>query len=314
MATGNDQKPARATDPAKSRIRALVFLVAAVVVALGTALLLTRYIETRIAAARVATEKVVVAAADISIATTLHGELLSTVDWPIASRPEGALRDRKDAEGRIVNVSLVKGEPILRSKLASGDAGRSALANLLPAGMRAMAVRVDDVVGVAGFVHPGDHVDVIVTMIADAAGRTTPTSKMILQNIKVMTVGRELEYRPRDPQKALPATVATLMVDSEQAERLALAASKGQIRLALRSSLDSDVVATAGVGPRQLLNAPVEEPKSSVARESPPAPPKTKKTVAVRKPATPPPPPSKVVEILRGDLFEKRDFQKESSK
>jgi pilus assembly protein CpaB len=314
MATANDQKAARGTEPTRSRIRALVFFLAAVVVALGTALLLTRYIETRIAAARVPTEKVVVAAADLSIATSLRPELLTTVDWPAASLPEGALLDLKEAEGRIVNVSIVRGEPILRSKLASGDAGRSALANLLPVGMRAMAVRVDDVVGVAGFIHPGDHVDVIVTMIAEAAGRTTPTSKMVLQNIRVMTVGRELEYRARDPQKVLPATVATLMVDSEQAERLALAASKGQIRLALRSSLDSDFVATTGVGPRQLLNTPVEEPKPPAARESPPASPLAKRAVAVRKPATPPPPPSKVVEILRGDLFEKRDFQKESSK
>jgi pilus assembly protein CpaB len=307
MATGNEKKAPRANDPAKTRIRALVFLAAAVVVALCTALLLTRYMETRIAAARVPTEKVVVAAADLPIATTLRPELLLLVDWPSASRPEGALHDPKEAEGRIVNVSLVKGEPILAAKLASGDAGKSALANLLPPGMRAMAVRVDDVVGVAGFIHPGDHVDVIVTMSGGDTGNAAPTSKMILQNIKVMTVGREMEYRARDPQKTLPATVATLMVDSDQAERLALAASKGQIRLALRSSLDSELVATNGVGPRLLLNTAVEEPKPTVTRETPP--PKAKRAVAVRKPAPTPVQPSKVVEILRGDLFERRDFK-----
>lgn len=312
MATGNDQKTSRATAPAKARWRALAFLAAAVVAALGTALLLTRYMETRIAAARVPTTKVVVAAADLPIATTLRPELLATVDWPTASLPDGSLGDVKQAEGRVVNVSMVKGEPVLGSKLVSGDGGKSALAALLTPGMRAMAVRVDDVVGVAGFIHPGDHVDVIVTMTPEVS-HGVPISKIILQNIKVLTVGKEMENRGRDPQKTLAATVATLMVDTDEAERLALGASKGQIRLALRSSLDAEVVATSGVAPRTLLSLRevAEEPKPG-AREAPR--PKVRRALVARKPAAEPKPESKVVEILRGDLFEKRNFEKESSK
>ncbi len=309
MAGASDQKGARSSDPGKGRMRALLFLAAAIVAALGTAVLLTRYMDTRIAAVRVPTAKVVVAASDLSIATTLRPELLTAVDWPLASQPEGTVRDPKELEGRVVNVTIAKGEPILRSKLASGDSGKSALSAVLAPGMRAMSVRVDDVVGVAGFIHPGDHVDVIVTMSPEPNTSVPPLSKIILQNVKVLAVGKELESRTRDPQKPVSATVATLMVDSEQAEKLALAASKGQILLALRSSIDIDVVATTGIGPRALLasGAVAAPEKIDTGRR------KARKLVAARSPPAQPARDSKMVEILRGDLFEKRDFQKDAN-
>jgi pilus assembly protein CpaB len=130
-------------------------------------------------------------------------------------------------------------------------------------------------------------------------------SKIILQYVKVLTVGQELEGRAADPQKPVPATVATLMVDSDQAERLALAASKGQLVLALRSSIDTETVATAGVAPKGLLSgsaAIAERPRLRRSRK-----------VEVMKQEPPPPPDSKMVEILRGDMFEKRDFQKDGN-
>lgn len=312
MAGASEQK-SRSADSGKGRLRALLYLAAAIFAALGTAVLLTRYMDSRIAAVRVPTEKVVVAASDLSMATKLQPEMLAVIDWPMASRPGGTVKDPKELEGRVVNASIVKGEPILLSKIATGD-GKSALSTVLPAGMRAVSVRVDDVIGVAGFIHPGDHVDVIVTMIPQTqTGNAPPMSKIILQDIKVLAVGKELESRTKDPQKPVPATVATLMVDSEESEKLALAASKGQILLALRSGIDVEVVATSGIAPHALLMGQHAMPEPEKVDRVDHARGRTRRMVAVK----PPPPPekreTKMVEILRGDMFEKRDFQKDSN-
>ncbi len=301
---GAPEKKERSAE-GKGRLRALLYLAAAVLAALGTAVLLTRYMDTRVAAVRIPTEKVVVAATELPIATELELGALATIDWPAASLPEGTVKDPKDLEGRIVNATIAKGEVILLSKLASVDeTGKGALSTVLSPGMRAMSVRVDDVVGVAGFIHPGDHVDVIVTMSPDL-GSSPPVSKIILQYVKVLTVGQELEGRAAaDPQKPVAATVATLMVDSDQAERLALAASQGQLVLALRSSIDTEMVATAGVAPRVLLSGSAAIAVRRVRRS---------RKVEVVKQGPTPPQNSQMVEILRGDMFEKRDFQRDGN-
>jgi pilus assembly protein CpaB len=286
-------------EPRGTRARALIYLAAAIAAALGTSLLLTRYMDARVAAVRVPTEKVVVAASDLPIATTLRPELLASVDWPLASMPAGTARDPQELTDQVVAVPVVRGEPVLRSKLASGAMGKSALSTALPAGMRAVSVRVDDVVAVAGFIHPGDRVDVIVTMKTADSGDAPIRSKVILQNVKVLAVGKELDSRNLDPQKPIAATVATLQVDSQQAEMLALAASKGQILLALRGGADEDVVRTGGSSAYTLYAGHEPVVPVKVAKRAPPPP--------------PPPRPSKDVEILRGDLFERRDFGKGSN-
>jgi pilus assembly protein CpaB len=283
----------------RSGLKALVFLVVALAAAVGSALLLTRYMDARLAAARVPTEKVVVASLDLPVGAEIRTENLRLVDWPAASRPQGAFRDVKEAEGKVVSVRMVKDEPVLSSKLSGGGAG-TGLAALLPQSMRAVAVRVDDVVGVAGFVQPGDTVDVIVTMRPEGPNAVT-TSKIILQNIRVLAVGKDLDHGPRGADRTMLATVATLMVNSEQSERLALAATQGKILLSLRSAADADTVATQGVTSGALVSVaqpePSPRPGARVARRAPPpAPPRT----------------NEVVEILRGDLYEKRDFQKET--
>ena len=114
---------------------------------------------------------------------------------------------------------------------------------LLPPGMRAAAVRVDDVVGVAGFIHPGDTVDVIATMRHESGNSTS--AKVILQRIKVLAVGKELDQRSKSQDKVVQATVATLMVDAEESERLALAAAQG------RSSSPFAAAPTSRSSPRQ---------------------------------------------------------------
>jgi pilus assembly protein CpaB len=298
----------------RSGLRAVLFFVFAIGAALTTAFVLTRYMEQRTSAARVPTLKVVVAAMDIPVATPLRVETLKVVDWPEASRPEKPISDPAPIVGRVAVTKILKGEPILEERLASSEAG-SGLAALLPAGMRAAAVRVDDVVGVAGFIHPGDFVDVIVTMRPREEGQTPPVAKIILQGIKVLAVGKDVNQAGR-ADKPVTATVATLMVDSEQSEKLALAASKGQILLTLRSRVDLEEVDTEGMVPPVLLAGGLSV--AATPQKTPSAAPRVAARPARRaepapKPAvTASPEEKQTVEILRGDLFEKRSFQKES--
>lgn len=297
MATGATEglgklKRAAERGPRRTGLKAVVFLAIAAGAAALAAFLLTRYVELRTAGARIPTTKVVVAALDLPEATPIRVESLAVVDWPLASVPEGVASDPGPLLGRVLVQRLVKGQPILAAQLASAEAGHG-LAALLPEGMRAAAVRVNDVVGVAGFIHPGDHVDVIVTMQSEGRRAGDFTSKIILQNIRVLAVGKQLERNDRAVDKSVPVTVATLMVDSEQSEMLALAASKGQILLTLRSRIDDDIVDTGGVSPSALIGSAPQV----VAR-------------AVRKGAPPPAPARKdSVEILRGNLYERRDFE-----
>jgi pilus assembly protein CpaB len=302
----------------RAGVRAAVFLGLAVVAAGATAIFFTRYLEARTAAVRVPTVKVVVAATDIPMATPLREEVLRVVDWPAASRPERAPSEPRQVAGRVALTTLLKGEPILEPKLASTTAG-SGLAALLPDGMRAVAVRVDDVVGVAGFIHPGDQVDVIVTMKPSDTSGVPPVSKIILQRIRVLAVGKDLADTGSGREKAVAATVATLMVDSEESEKLALAATKGSILLALRNRVDVEEVATPGMVPPTLLaGAPSgEKPRPPPPPAARPAlRPSHRTAVAEAKPPAPAPAPAdrNVVEILRGDLFEKRDFDKGASR
>ena len=287
----------------RAALRASLFLGLAVVAAVGSALLLTRYMEARTAAARVPTRTVMVAAVDLPVGTEIRAEHVRKVDWPVASSPEGAFDESAAVEGKVVSSRLVKGEPILSLKLAGTGGGLSAL---LSPGMRAAAVRVDDVVGVAGFIHPGDTVDVIAT-IRQEGGMAT-SSKVILQRIKVLAVGKELDQRTKANEKAIPATVATLMVDAEESERLALAATQGKILLTLRSGADTEVVATRGVTPSSLLAMSVDAKPAQTA----PVRGRVARREKVEEKGTGKGGDS--VEILRGDLFERRDFQRGASK
>jgi pilus assembly protein CpaB len=314
VGSGGLHRAAAASTGKRSGLRAVLFLGFAVVAALATAVVLTRYLEARTAAVRVPTTKVVVAAVDLPAAAALRVESLKVVDWPTASLPERTSSDPSKLVGRVALNEIAKGEAILEGKLASSEAG-SGLAALLPTGMRAVAVRVDDVVGVAGFVHPGDHVDVIVTMKPVESGTAPTMSKIILQDIRVLAVGKDVSQAGR-AEKAVLATVATLMVDSDQSERLALAASKGQLLLALRSRIDRDEIATNGVVPPELLAGEGVNVITTIPVPAAPAPTlaRTRPRPASRKPVV-----QEVrqverqtVEVIRGDLFEKRDFQKES--
>jgi pilus assembly protein CpaB len=284
----------------------------------ATALLLKWYIERNTQPVAAPKTRVVVAAVDLPIATTLRPEHLRLSDWPADAEPIGVLRDTKELVGRVVISKVIQGEPILAGKLASKDAGRG-LAALIPEGMRGEAVRVDEVVGVAGFIHPDDRVDVIATL--STRGSTETISKVILQNVKVLAVGKELDASDFARNKALAVTVVTLLVTPAESEKLALTANTARLTLTLRSWTDDNAVETPGADPPTLLRG------AEAMRRPPPVVPvqvaevPTKRGKRNRNSASSELPPSgpsvaatpqkEVVEILRGDRLEERKFDKE---
>ena len=294
----------------RSALRGLIFTVIALGAGGTVAVMLKSYVA-RHGTGRIAMDGAVVATTDLPLGTTLEPHHLTVAPWPAAARPEGAFGDPKELVGRVLLSRLVKNEAVLSTKLLSRDSG-SGLAALLPPNTRAVAVRVDDVVGVAGFIHPDDHVDVIVTMRPERGGETV--SRVFLQNLRVLAVGQDLQLDDQKRNRAVPVTVATLQVTTEESEMLALATAQGRLLLSLRPWAEKAQVATAGVGPTQLLgpgrqpagdHAPVS-PKGNERRPAPVATPLPMKTAML-----PPSLPAAhdTVEILRGDRFEQRKFE-----
>lgn len=208
---------------------------------------------------------VAVAARDMTAGHVLDVDDIKLVEWPDGAVPAGFSRSAAEVVGRGLLADVKTNEPLLASKVASLEAG-GGLPVVIPAGMRAMSVKVDDVIGVAGFVLPGTRVDVLVTL-DQMAGEQIPRARVLLQNIRVASAGQITERDAEGEPKLVP--VITLLVDPAQAERLALASGKGTIRLALRNSLDTETVATPGIlATRLIADAPVARPprRSSAPR------------------------------------------------
>ena len=163
------------------------------------------------------TRAVVVAASDLDIGAELRREDVRVIDWPANAMPANAIADPKDVIGRGIVLPLIQNEPILPMKLASKEAG-SGLPPTIPPGLRAVSVRVNEVIGVAGYVLPGTRVDVLAT-VSPTGASTDMTSKVILTNVQVLAAGTKIE-RDTDRNKPIAVSVVTLLVDPEEAERL----------------------------------------------------------------------------------------------
>jgi pilus assembly protein CpaB len=241
------------------------------------------------------TQPVVVAAADLSLGAELKAEDLKVLAFPAGQAPEGSFAQPQEIVGRGVIVSIVKGEPILPGKLASKEAG-AGLPPVIPDGMRAVSVRVNEVIGVAGYVLPGSRVDVIATASPTNEAKDT-TSKVVLANVLTLTAGTRMEQDSKDG-KPVQVTVVTMAVTPEQAERLALASTEGKIQLALRNPLDQSAPATPGIKPAVLLGAvKMPTPVTTVAKAKPGQP----VTVATMPVASAP-----TVEVIKGDKREQQ--------
>jgi pilus assembly protein CpaB len=226
-----------------------LFMVAAGVVGLLAMFTVHHYIAVRTQVAVKPMSHLVIATADMSIGSIVTPTQVKAVSWPSDLVPPKALANLSDVEGRVLNESVSKGEPILMTKLA--PKGTSAgLAAMLQEGKRALSVRVDDVSGVAGFVHPGDHVDVLMDLAMPGA-KDEHFSKTILQNVVVLSAGQTWE-QVRDEKPKVVNTV-TLVLTTEEAEVLNLASNQGKIRLTLRNRNDVGPVPTRGVETSSLM-------------------------------------------------------------
>ena len=195
---------------------------------------------------------VVVADRDLPAGTIVRREDVKTVGWPGSAVPRGFAAQAGDVVGRGLIVEVRENEPLVDWKLAQREAG-GGLPITIPEGMRAVSVRVDEVVGVAGFVLPGTRVDVLVTVMPGTDRRQTMT-RIILQNVRA--VAADQRYQQDIDGEPRYVTVVTLLVTPEEAEDLTLAATEGRIQLALRNTLDSGETSTSGRRITALVDAP----------------------------------------------------------
>jgi pilus assembly protein CpaB len=254
--------------------RLLLVLVSAFVIAAFCSYLVYRVVGNRLAATQQKATRVIVAVNDVKLGSVLREADLSTIDI-VGSIPKGAILKREDAVGRGVISDLYQGEPILDSRLAAVGSG-GGLAATIRQGMRACAVKVDDVVGVAGFVTPGMRVDVLISGNPPGPSNTMEGTrvKTLLQNIEVLSAGTDIqkdgEGKPQQVQ------VVNLLVTPEQAELLSLASNQTHIQLVLRNPLDTQVARTTGTAMANLFaDGNVVKPKPLVVGQKalpPPAP------------------------------------------
>lgn len=251
--------------------RLTTILLIAFLVAAGCSFLVYRLVVSRIAAggpARVT--RVVAANTDIRLGSVLRNIDLTTVEIA-GSLPKGAILKASDAVGRGVISDLHQGEPILDSRLAPLGSG-GGLAATIPQGMRACAVKVDEVVGVAGFATPGMHVDVLISGMPPGQERTNlgPQVATLLQSIEVLSAGTDIQ---RDAEgKPQQVQVVNLLVTPDQAEALSLASNQTKIQLVLRNPLDVKVTPSKGVVMANLFGNKAPAPVVHAAYHAAPAP------------------------------------------
>ena len=273
-----------------ARIR--VFIVLALAVAAGGTFAYGTYqymqnVPKSVSATSIPTSAVIVAAQDLQIGAALRQEDLRAIQWPINAVPAGSFGKPEDLIGRGLIMPVMTNEPFLPSKLASKEAG-AGLPPVIPEGQRALSVRVNDVVGVAGYVLPGTRVDVVAT-VNPTQNQIDVTSKVILTNVQVLAAGTRIEQDEKN--KPIQVSVVTLLVNPDEAEKLTLASTEGKIQLALRNPLDKTAPLTYGIKPAVLMGtgAPVRRVASASTQRKP------------QLQVAPAPAPAPTVEIIRGD-------------
>lgn len=263
--------------------RTLVLILIALVLGGAASWIAYKRVKVQAASAESHTTQVLVAAFDIDYGQTVAAEQVKLVPWPEDSVPEGAYTSVEAAVGKLASLAIVKGEPLTDRRVVE-NLGGSALANLIEPNKRAMTVRVNDVVGVGGFLLPGNRVDVIATRTNRGDNRAE--TKTVLQNLKVLAVDQQART---EEDKPVVVRAVTVEVDPKEAEILTTATAEGTVQLVLRNPLDSTEVA----------EKPVEKPKEVVRR------------VASKRPSEPQPEPNtSSVQIIRGTAADTSKAQK----
>ncbi|MDP1549297.1 MAG: Flp pilus assembly protein CpaB [Nitrosomonas sp.] len=241
--------------------RALLMILVSLLLGLAAVVFASQWINDQ---TRISTATVLVAIRDINAGTRLNEDMLKKAAWPSSNTPTGSFQDTALLQNRVLKAHLVTGEPVLESKLAPvGTSG--GLSGVIAEGKRAITVRVNDVIGVAGFALPGNLVDILVN--AQDENRK-PFSKIVLEQILVLAVAQDVG---RDDTKPKVVTAVTLEVLPEEAETLDLARSIGTLSLALRNQVDSDHNDTKGRRIADLLKQPIvsaEPSEQKIVRRS----------------------------------------------
>jgi len=237
----------------------------------------------------VPSEPLVVAAKALPVGALIGPNDVRTIAWPRKVPLAGSFARPDEVVGRGLLAPVLENEPITTAKLAAKEAG-AGLAPTIPLGMRAISVKVNEVVGVAGFVVPGAHVDVLATV----GGKDETVTRAVVSNLTVLAAGTRYDQEKAKDGQAVPTTVVTLLATPEDAERIGLASLEGRLLLSLRNPLDIAPTSTPGVRLASLMAPPSQPPvektykgrKMVVAAPPPPSP--------------PPPPPPYTVETIRG--------------
>ncbi len=284
------------------RSRPFVFLGLAAVMALVTSVLVYNWLAQQSRAGPVETiqtELVAVAVSDLYWGTKLTEEMSKLVPFPKSSLPQGYFSTLEPVTGRVLLANLTTNEPILESKLAPLTVTTGGVAAVTNPEKRAMAVKVDEVIGVAGFINPGNRVDVLVTLNPPGT-QSDPVTKVVLQNMLVLATGTDVERKGKEEKPTL-VKVITLEVTPEEGEKLALAANEGKIRLALRNYVNSEPVLTKGATIPTLLSSYRLGGETKAVNGTPVKP-------AERSAAPVKPKPSVKVQLIKGGTVSTLDF------
>ena len=284
--------------------RAIIMLALSVLLGIAAVLLAARWMGQR---ASSDSTMVLVATRDLELGQAITAPMLQSVAWPTGALPAGAFNDPKKIEGRVVRSSIFKGEPVLAPKLAP-EGTKAGLDSIIKEGSRAITVKVNEVVGVAGFLAPGSYVDLLVNIKDDS---DNPMSRLVLERIMVLAIAQEAQ-RP-DESKPKVVNAVTLEVTPEQAEKIDLARNIGTLSLILRNQVDTKDAATVGVRRQNLFTKEAPAPVVATA----PAPVKVKVAAPVRraaprpttaKPVAPAEESGARVEVIRGTQKSTAEF------
>lgn len=232
--------------------RRMIFaLVAALAISGACTLLLGRHLGKKHPAATVQKVTYIVAAKPIAAGEVIQSTSLKQVSWPKSIPLQGGFQNMSKVAGRAALYPVAAGEPLLSADLAAPGSGLG-IATRIPDGMRAVALRTNDVIAVGGFLYPGSHVDVLVTY--GITNNSTPMTAVVLQNVKVLATGQKTEPDPKG--KPTSVNIVTLLLTPEQAERAVLASEKGAIHIVLRNGADKQQIDIPPINLKQLAGMP----------------------------------------------------------
>ncbi len=257
------------------KLKALLPLTLALLIAVGGSFTIYKWMEQQstpaqaeVVTAKIQTVPVVVAATDLAWGTELTTEMLKVEKFLKQSLPPGYHSEPQPLVGRIVIAPCQTNEPVTTSRLAPEDVATGGVAAVLENGMRAVAVSGNKISGISGFIQPGNKVDVLVTM--EDPGAKEPVTKLVLESIPVLATGTQIQHNANG--EPAPVDVYTLKVTPSDAEKLTLAASRGQLQFALRNIKDTETVLTPGAKAGSTLaslRAAAPEPKKTATKRAP---------------------------------------------